>query len=163
MIGVINKRQRTGPNLPEDDLTITLYEPWRVYDGLPSMPLWASRKIEGDDRDEHSIESIAWVDLLQLPWLPVSQMPLEVHKALTVSNGELYHKPLPNKVVTNYMGTGIDVVKMKPSYTNQQKAGTIKYIMQLDGSEKLAREKMGIITMNKDTQRDLLNSVFNVL
>ena len=61
------------------------------------------------------------------------------------------------------MGTGIDVVKMKPSYTNQQKAGTIKYIMQLDASEKLASDKMGLITMNKDTQRDLLNSVFNVL
>ena len=163
LIGVINKRQRTGPNLPEDDLTITLYEPWKVYDGLPSMPLWASIKIEGDDRDEHPIDSIAWVDLLQLPWLPVSQMPLEVHKALTESNGELYHKPPPNKVVTNYMGTGIDVVKMKPSYTNQQKAGTIKYIMQLDASEKLASDKMGLITMNKDTQRDLLNSVFNVL
>jgi hypothetical protein len=163
LIGVINKRQRTGPNLPEDDLTITLYEPWKVYDGLPSMPLWASIKIEGDDRDEHPIDSIAWVDLLQLPWLPVSQMPLEVHKALTESNGELYHKPPPNKVATNYMGTGIDVVKMKPSYTNQQKAGTIKYIMQLDASEKLASDKMGLITMNKDTQRDLLNSVFNVL
>ena len=59
LIGVINKRQRTGPNLPEDDLTITLYEPWKVYDGLPSMPLWASIKIEGDDRDEHPIDSIA--------------------------------------------------------------------------------------------------------
>ncbi len=82
------------------------------------MPLWASIKIEGDDRDEYPIDSIAWVDLLQVPWLPVSQMPLEVHKALTESNGELYHKPLPNKVVTNYMGTGIDVAKMKPTYTN---------------------------------------------
>ena len=48
LIGVINKRQRTGPNLPEDDLTITLYEPWKVYDGLPSMSLWVSRKIEGE-------------------------------------------------------------------------------------------------------------------
>ena len=61
------------------------------------------------------------------------------------------------------MGTEIDVVKMKPSYTYQQMAGTIKYIMQLDASEKLASDKMGLITMNKDTQRDLLNSVFNVL
>ena len=134
LIGVINKRKRKGPNLPEDDLTITLYEPWKVYDGLPSMPLWASRKIEGDDCDEYSIESIAWVDLLQPPWLLVSQMPLEVHKALTESNGELYHKPLPHTVVTNYKGSGIDVVKMTPSYPNQQKAGTIKYIMQLDVS-----------------------------
>ncbi len=90
-------------------------------------------------------------------------MPLEVYKALTESNGELYHKPLPNKVVANYMGTRIDVVKMKPAYTNQQKAGTMKYIMQMDGSKKLASDKMGIITTNKDTQRDLLNSVFNAL
>jgi hypothetical protein len=90
-------------------------------------------------------------------------MPLEVHKALTESNGVLYHKPPPHKVVTNYTGTGIDVVKMKPAYTNRQKAGTIKYIMQLDGSEKLASDKMGLITMNKDTQRDLINSVFNAL
>ena len=93
LIGVINKRQRKGTKLPEDDLTITLYEPWKVYDELPSMPLWAPRKIEGYDCDEYPIESIAWVNLLQLPWLPVSQMPLEVHKALTESNGELYHKP----------------------------------------------------------------------
>ncbi len=65
LIGVISKRQRTGPNLPEDDLTSNLYEPWKVYDGLsPSMPLWASIKIEGDDCDEYSKESIAWVDLL---------------------------------------------------------------------------------------------------
>ena len=92
-----------------------------------------------------------------------SQMPLEVHKTLTESNGEMHHKPLPHKVVTNYMGTGIDVVKMQPPYTHQQKAGTIKYIMQLDGSEKLASDKMGYITMNKDTQRDLINSVFNAL
>jgi hypothetical protein len=54
LIGVI-KRQRKGPNLSEDDLTITLYEPWKVYNGLPSMPLWASRKIEGDDLDEYPI------------------------------------------------------------------------------------------------------------
>ena len=64
LIRVINKRQRKGPNLSEDDLTINLYEPWKVYDGLPSMPLRASRKIEGDDCDEYPIESIAWVDLL---------------------------------------------------------------------------------------------------
>ena len=70
LIRIINKRQRTGPNLPEDDLTITLYEPWKVYDGLPSMSLWASRKIEGDDCDEWSTESIAWMDLLRLPWVP---------------------------------------------------------------------------------------------
>ncbi len=90
-------------------------------------------------------------------------MPLEVYKTMTESNGELYHTPLPNKVVTNYMETGIDVVEMKPSYTNQQKSGTIKYIMQLNGSEKLATDKMGLITINKDTQRDLLNSIFNAL
>ena len=90
-------------------------------------------------------------------------MPLEVHKALTESNGELYHKPLPHKVVTNYMGTGINVVKMRPLYLNQQKAGTIKYIMQLDGSEKLASDKIGLITMSKDTRRDPINSVFNAL
>ena len=87
-------------------------------------------------------------------------MLLEEHKALTESNGELYHKPLPHGVVTNYKGAGIDVVKMKLSYTNQQKAGTIKNIMQLDGSKKLANDDMGIITTNKDTQRDLINSVF---
>ena len=64
LIEVLNKRQRKGPNLPENDLAITLYEPWKAYDGLPSMSLWASRKIEGDDCDEYPIESIAWVDLL---------------------------------------------------------------------------------------------------
>ncbi len=78
------------------------------------------------------------------------------------SNGELYHKPLPKKVVTNCMGNGIDVVMMKLAYTNQQKTGTIKYIMQLEGSEKLASDKMGLITMNKDTQRDLLNLRFRI-
>jgi hypothetical protein len=67
-------------------------------------------------------------------------MPLEVHKALSESKKELYHKPFPHKVVTNCMGIGIGVVKMKPSFTNQQKAGTIKCIMQLDGSEKLASD-----------------------
>jgi hypothetical protein len=30
------------------------------------------------------------------------------------------------------MGTGMDVVKMKPAYTNKEKTGTIKCIMQLD-------------------------------
>jgi len=90
-------------------------------------------------------------------------MPIELHKALSKSNGELYHKPLPQKVVTNYKGNGIDIVKMKPSYTNQQKPGTIKYIVQLDGSEKLSSENMGIIMMNINTQRDLMNSVFNAL
>jgi len=88
-------------------------------------------------------------------------MPLEVHKALTEFNGELYHKPHPHNVGTNYMGIGIDVVKMKQAYTNRQKPDNIKYIMQLDGSEKLASDKMGLITMNKDTQRDLINYVFN--
>ena len=52
LIEVINKGQMTGPNLPEDDLTITLYESLKVYNGLPSMPLWASRKIEEDDCNE---------------------------------------------------------------------------------------------------------------
>jgi hypothetical protein len=61
------------------------------------------------------------------------------------------------------METGIDVVKMKPSYTNQQKVGTIKHIMQLDVSEKLASDKNGIITMKKDTKRVLVDSVFNSL
>ena len=151
------------PIQTENDLTITLYEPWKFYDGLPSMPLWVSRKIEGDNCGEYSTESIAWVDLLRLPWLPASQMPLDIHKALIESNGKLYHKPLPDKVVINYKGTGIDVVKMKPSYTNQQKTGTIKYIMQLDVSEKLVSDKMGIITMNTETQRDVINSVFKAL
>ena len=32
--------------------------------------------------------------------------------------------------------TGVNVVKMKPSYTNKQKDGTIKYIMQSDKAEK---------------------------
>jgi hypothetical protein len=44
LIGVINKRHGLRPNLP-DELTITLYEPWKVDDGLPSMPLRALRKI----------------------------------------------------------------------------------------------------------------------
>jgi hypothetical protein len=43
------------------------------------------------------------------------------------------------------METGIDNVKMKPSYTNQQKAGTIKCIMQLDKAAKLSS---GIPDMN---------------
>ena len=34
-IGDINKSQRLGPNLPHDELTITLYEPWKVVDSLP--------------------------------------------------------------------------------------------------------------------------------
>ena len=160
LIGIINKRQRTGPNLPKDDLTITIYEPWKVHDGLASMPLWASRKIEGDDS---STELLDWVSLLQLPWLPVSQMPVDVHKALIESNGQLYHKPLKNSILNDFMGTGMDVVKMKPAYTNKQKAGTIKYIMQLDKGEKLASDKEGMITLNEDTQRDLIYSVFNAM
>jgi len=66
-------------------------------------------------------------------------------------------------MVTNYMGSGIDVVKMKPSYTNKRKACTIKYIMQLDKEEKLSSDKDGIITLNVDTQIDLIYSVFNAL
>jgi hypothetical protein len=45
LIGIINKRQKKGPNLPDDDLTITLYEPWKADDGLPSMPLWTAINI----------------------------------------------------------------------------------------------------------------------
>ena len=48
----------------------------------------------------------------------------------------------------------MDVVKMKPSYTNKQKAGTIMYIMQLDKEEKLLNDKDNIIPLNEDTQRD---------
>jgi len=35
LIVAINKRQRLGPNLPDEELTITLYEPWKVVDSLP--------------------------------------------------------------------------------------------------------------------------------
>jgi hypothetical protein len=61
------------------------------------------------------------------------------------------------------MGSGMDIMKMKPSYTNKQKAGTIKYIMQLDKEEKLSSDKDGIITLNKDTKRNHINSVFTTL
>ncbi len=39
LVGIINKRQRAGPNLPEfeDDFTITLYEPWKIHEGLHLM------------------------------------------------------------------------------------------------------------------------------
>jgi hypothetical protein len=63
LIGIINKRQRTGPNLHDDDLTITIYEPWKVDDGLPSMLLWASRKIKGEDGNGSSTKILA-CDLL---------------------------------------------------------------------------------------------------
>jgi hypothetical protein len=90
-------------------------------------------------------------------------MPLEVHKALIESNGELHHKPLRHFIVTDYTEAGMDVVKMKPSYTNQQKAGTIKYNMQLDKSEKKLSDKDGMITLNEDTQKDVMYSIFNAL
>jgi hypothetical protein len=35
--------------------------------------------------------------------------------------------------------------------------------MQLDKEEKLSSNKDGIITLNEDAQRDLINSVFNAL
>jgi hypothetical protein len=135
LLSIIIKRQRTGPNLPDDDLIITLYEPWEVDDDLPSMPLWASRKIEEENSNIFSTEIIAWVSLLRFPWLLVSRMPLEVHKALIESNGEMYHRSLGHLIATDYMGTTMDVVEMKPPYTNHQKADTTKYIMQLDKSE----------------------------
>ena len=90
-------------------------------------------------------------------------MHVEVHKTLFESIGELHHKPLRHLIVTNYMGNGMDVVKMKPSYTNKQNAGTIMYITQLDKAEKPSSDKDGMITMNKDTRKDLINSAFNVL
>jgi len=91
LIGI--KRQKLRPNIPDDELNITLYEPCKVVDGLLSMPLWASRKIEGNDCNAYATKAPAWVNLLKLLWLPVSQMYVEVHKVLIVSNGELYHKP----------------------------------------------------------------------
>jgi hypothetical protein len=129
LIGIIIKRQRTGPNLPDDDFTIALYEPWKVYDGLPSMPLWAAMNNKGGDVNGSSIEDLTWDILLQLPRHPDSQLPLDVQKALIESNGEVYHKPQRHLIVTNYMGIGKDVVKLKPSYANQQNAGTSLYII----------------------------------
>ncbi len=157
LLGVIRRRARKGPNQPDDLLTITIYEPWALVQGLPSMPLWASRKINGTS----STKIPQWVNLLKMPWLPVSQMPMEVHKALIVSSGQSYHKPAKTMILSNYKETGIDVVKMNPPYTNQQKAGTIKYIIQLEKNEKVASDVTGIITLNASTQRDLMNSVFN--
>ena len=66
-------------------------------------------------------------------------------------------------IATNYMGTVIDVGKMKPSYTNKQKAGIIQNIMQLDKEEKLSSDKDYIISLNEDSQRGLIDSVFNEL
>ena len=67
LIVIINKRQRMRPNQPNDELTITLYEPWKVDAGLPSMSLWASRRIEGNDCSDSSTEAPAWVNLFKLP------------------------------------------------------------------------------------------------
>ena len=52
---------------------------------------------------------------------------------------------------------------MNPFSTNQQKAGTIKYTMQLDKSEKLSSDKDDKVPLNEDTQRDLVYSIFNAL
>jgi hypothetical protein len=52
---------------------------------------------------------------------------------------------------------------MKPFYTSKQKEGTIKYIMQLDKAKTISSDKDGMITLNVDTQKDLLYSVFNAL
>ena len=144
MIVVLNKRQRLGPNLPDDELTITLYEAWKVDDGLPSMPLWASNKIKGNYCNDSSTDAPAWVKLWKLPSLSFPELPVEVHTALTESNGELYHKPLRHVIVTNYMGTGMDLITKKPPYTHKVKAGTIRYIMHLDKEEKLSSDRNGI-------------------
>ena len=91
-------------------------------------------------------------------------MPVEVHKALIIEfNGEFNHKPLRHLIATNYMGNGLNVVKMKPPYTNKPKAGIIKYFMQLDKVENLSSDKDGMITLNEVTQRDLMNSMFSSL
>lgn len=166
-LGVITSRPSKGNNLDSDILTIQMFEPWTAKNGVPHMPLWAAMKLAGDDvkQADFSVFSTEWNDLVKLPWLPISQMPLSVFKALVETNGEKFEAPRSSQIIQNFNGTGTSVVKLKKPYEDQQAAGTVKYIMQLDSSEKLSisssrnKGKKGCISaifMNEETQCDLL-------
>ena len=165
-LGLIKDRPSKGNNLDTDILTIQMYEPWTARNGVPDMPLWAAIKLAGDDPliSDTGVISTKWNDLVKLPWLPICQMPLTVFKALVETNGETFKAPSSEQIVQNYKGTGTPVVKLTKPYEDKQAAGTIKYIMQLDASEKVCSKRNGparrtsvsAIFMNEETQCDLL-------
>lgn len=157
-IGILTNRPGKGQegNKPEDVLTLLMYQPWAVdpSNGLPLEPLWAHIKKQNVLGHEVSTE---WIDLVTLPWLPIKEMPLSVCKALAETNGQTFSTPASRLLKNNAWDTGVTTVELKkPGYEDRQLAGTVKYVMQLDGDEKLPSKNGGGIFMNEVTQCDLL-------
>ena len=158
MIGLLNKRPSKKNNLDEDILEFKLYEPY-YYDSNTResvMPMWAALK----QNKVSAKQCTCWRYLLGVPWLPINQMPLSVHKALYEANGEDYTPPAQRNIMTNFKGSGVDVVKLgKEGYVDRQKASTIKFVMMLDNAEKPSLQSASAVILAPETQDELLLSM----
>lgn len=165
LIGLVKSRPQQGSrnNREDDELEIQLYEPY-FYDKKKQMatdtPLWVALE---QGRVEAS-QCLSWPYLLSIPWLPITQLPLSVNKALVQSNGLEYKKPDNRNIMENFHGCGVDVVRMgKGGYLETQKASTIKFVMQLDNSEKPVKSCANSVILNPETQEELMKEMLGVL
>ena len=116
MVGLVKARPQKGRknNSPDDILDILMYELY-YYDKIArhtDMPMWAALK-QGKISEK---ECNSWKYLLGVPWLPVTQMPLSVQKALCEANGEQFQMPDKKLIQQNFAGSGIDVVKLQKKH-----------------------------------------------
>ena len=161
MVGLVKARPRKKNNAPDDILDILMYEPY-YYDKIArhtDMPMWAALK-QGKISEN---ECNSWKYLLGVPWLPVTQMPLSVQKALCEANGEQFQMQEKKLIEKNFAGSGIDVVKLQKKhggYVDRQKASAIKFVMSLEEGEKPCPSSASAVILSEDTQDELLLSMF---
>lgn len=165
LIGLVKARPQQGSknNHGDDELEIQLYEPY-FYDKAKreatTTPLWVALEQGRVESSECSL----WPYLLSLPWLPINQLPLSVNKALIESNGLEYKKPDNRNIMENFEGCGVDVVRMgKGGYLEKQKASTIKFVMQLEDSERPSKSSALSVVLNPETQEELMREMLGVL
>lgn len=166
MIGLVKKRPNgkgSKENHKDDMLEIQMYEPY-FYDKkrqvTTTTPMWVAIEKKEIDPSECSL----WPYLLGCSWLPITQMPLKVHKALFESNGELYQAPKERNITKNFKDSGVDVVLLgKEGYVDKQKASTIKFVMQLDNAEKPNAQSAGSVALSPETREELMREMLGVI
>jgi hypothetical protein len=114
-VGLITKREKDADAeiFGNPNLMYKVYEPYtrNLYTNEPEMPLWAWKA-----NQKPGVEvSTAWEDVLKLPWLPVTQLPMSTWKRFY----DAAYQKLPGrgalKVEKNWKGTGLEVVHPLPT------------------------------------------------
>ena len=136
------------PDGSDDVLDLLMWEPYYVDPSSGEFrPLWVEneqRRMSGEERLPTD-----WKNVVQMPWRPITQLPLSVVRAIRV---DPYFRPSEKFLLSNYLNSAKDCEKMDKGYRQQQKAGTVRYVFQFEKNER----RKNTFQLQSSTQQEIL-------